>query len=67
MREPVKTGMESIIGKHGYVVETIFPLGIIQVAGEQWGAISENEVMINEGESIEVTGKQGINLIVRKI
>jgi len=67
MREPVKTGMESIIGKHGYVVSTIFPLGIIQVAGEQWGAISENEVMINEGESIEVTGKQGINLIVRKI
>ena len=67
MREPVKTGMESIIGKHGYVVSTIFPLGIIQVAGEQWGAISENEVIINEGESIEVTGKQGINLIVRKI
>jgi len=67
MREPVKTGMESIIGKHGYVVSSIFPLGIIQVAGEQWGAISENELMINEGESIEVTGKQGINLIVRKI
>ncbi len=67
MREPVKTGMESIIGKHGYVVSSIFPLGIIQVAGEQWGAISENEGLINEGESIEVTGKQGINLIVRKI
>jgi membrane-bound serine protease (ClpP class) len=67
MREPVKTGMESIIGKHGYVVQTIFPLGIIQVAGEQWGAISENEGLIKEGESIEVTGNQGINLIVRKI
>ena len=67
MREPVKTGMESIIGKHGYVVQTISPLGIIQVAGEQWGAISENEGLIKEGESIEVTGKQGINLIVKRI
>lgn len=67
MREPIKTGMESIIGKHGYVVQKIYPLGIIQVAGEQWGAFTEDDSMINEGENIEVIGKKGINFIVKRI
>lgn len=67
MREPVKTGMESIIGRHGYVVQTIHPQGIIQVAGEQWSALSEDGSKINEAEDIVVTGINGINFIVRKL
>jgi membrane-bound serine protease (ClpP class) len=67
MRTPVKTGMESLVGKRGYVVSELAPRGIIQTAGEQWSAISEDEANIAEDVNVEVIGKKGIFLIVKKI
>jgi membrane-bound serine protease (ClpP class) len=66
MRRPVLTGMNALTGKTGYVVSPLNPQGSVQVAGELWGAIEENELYLSEDTPIEVTGKQGIKLIVRK-
>ncbi|PKO17796.1 MAG: hypothetical protein CVU39_04755 [Chloroflexi bacterium HGW-Chloroflexi-10] len=66
MRRPVLTGMNALTGKTGYVVSALNPQGSVQVAGELWGAIEENELYLSEDTPIEVTGKQGIKLIVRK-
>ncbi|PKN88181.1 MAG: hypothetical protein CVU46_01905 [Chloroflexi bacterium HGW-Chloroflexi-8] len=66
MREPVRTGMEALMGKHGHVVTALTPRGIIQAAGEQWSAISSDGSNISEDVAVEVVGKQGIFLIVKK-
>jgi len=66
MREPVRTGMESLMGKHGHVVTALTPRGIVQAAGEQWSAISRDGSTITEDMEVEVVGKQGIFLIVKK-
>lgn len=67
MRSPVLTGIESLIGKRGYVKTTLSPQGMVQVAGEEWGAISSDESTIMQSTAIEVIAKNGINLIVKKI
>lgn len=66
LRQPPQTGMEAIIGSTGYVVTEIKGRGMVQTAGEQWGALSEDGKAIPEGTPIIVTGKEGINLIVKK-
>lgn len=65
MRQPVRTGMESLIGKQGYAINTLNPTGIVQAAGEQWSAIAARNGTIYEGETIEVIGHEGISLIVQ--
>ncbi len=65
MRQPVQTGMEALLGKHGYVVTTLNPVGSVQAAGELWGALSADNSEIVEGEWVEVTGHQGNKLIVK--
>jgi membrane-bound serine protease (ClpP class) len=67
LREPVKTGMETLIGRSGYVVSEITNRGSVQVAGEQWSAISFDGKPIPEGASVIVKGKNGINLIVDQL
>ncbi len=65
MRQPVQTGMEALLGKHGYVVATLNPIGSVQAAGELWGAISADNSEIMEGQWVEVTGHQGNKVIVK--
>lgn len=67
LREPVKTGMETLIGRSGYVVAEITNRGSVQVAGEQWSAISFDGKPIPEGAPIIVKGKDGLNLIVSQV
>ena len=67
MKTPVRTGMESLIGRRGYVVTTLSPRGTVQVAGEQWSATTSDDSVINEEESVEVIDKKGIFLIVDKV
>ncbi len=64
LREPVKTGMGTLLGQSGYAVEEINRRGTVQVAGEQWSAYAADGQPIPEGAPIWVTGKDGIYLIV---
>lgn len=68
LKEPVKTGMEALIGISGYVVDDILHdrRGTVQVAGEQWSAVSLDGKSILKGDQIEVSGKEGITLVVQK-
>ncbi|OJX46014.1 MAG: hypothetical protein BGO78_03775 [Chloroflexi bacterium 44-23] len=66
MRKPVQTGMGALVGKHGYVVTTLDPIGNIQAAGELWGAMSIDNSRIIEGEWVEITGYQGNKVIVKR-
>lgn len=67
LRTPVKTGMESLIGLTGYVITTLDPHGTIQLAGEEWSAISENNRMLAKGTPVQVIDKRGISLVVKQI
>lgn len=66
-RKPVLTGKEAIMGRVGLVRTRLEPRGIVHVAGEQWGAIaSPDDAPIEVGERVEVTGVDGLNLLVRR-
>jgi membrane-bound serine protease (ClpP class) len=67
MRTPVQTGMESLIGRHGYVKTTLSPRGMVQVAGEEWGAETNDDSTIMENMAVQVIGKNGINLVVKQV
>lgn len=65
LRTPVQTGMESLIGLTGYVVSDLDPQGTIQLAGEEWSAISESNDTLVKGTPVQVVDKRGISLIVK--
>jgi len=65
-RRPHAVGAESIIGRIGKVREALNPMGTVLVGGELWSADSEDdESELEEGARIEVTGVEGLRLIVR--
>ena len=67
LRTPIKTGMESLIGLVGYVHSPLEPKGIIQLAGEEWSAISADNSTIPAGTPVQVVEKSGISLVVKAI
>lgn len=66
LKTPIKTGMESLIGLTGYVTSNLEPHGIIQLAGEEWSAISEDNSNLPKGTPVQVVNKRGIALVVRR-
>ena len=54
----------SILGATGYVVTELAPRGTVQVAGEEWTAISENRETIRAGQEIRVIRTSGNTLTV---
>jgi membrane-bound serine protease (ClpP class) len=65
-RRPVVVGAAAVIGKVGEVRRRLGPSGQVQVAGELWAAEVEDEDMaIEEGTRVEVTGVEGLRLRVR--
>jgi len=66
LKTPIKTGMESLFGLTGYVTSNLEPHGIIQLAGEEWSAISEDNSNLPKGTPVQVVNKRGIALIVRR-
>ncbi len=61
----VAFGVESLAGRTGTVVTALSPEGLVQMAGEQWSARSvEGEVA--PGQSVEVVGRDGLRLLVRR-
>lgn len=63
-RRAPKGGMEGILGETGVVEERIDPVGLIFAHGEYWKASSDE--VAEEGETVEIIGSRGLELIVRK-
>ncbi len=64
-RKPI-SGREGMIGEKGVVKTRLSPQGTILVHGELWKAVSLNGE-IEEGESVEVVGIDGLTLKVRRV
>jgi len=65
---PIRTGRESLPGQIGTARSEINPRGTALVGGELWIAEADPEdVPIEEGARIVVTGVEGLRLRVRKL
>ena len=61
----VSFGVESLAGSVGTAITALSPEGLVRLSGEQWSARSvEGEVPA--GQSVEVVGRDGLRLLVRK-
>lgn len=58
-------GVETVVGGTGTAVTAIGPEGVVQMAGEQWSARAAGDG-IRAGEEVEVVGREGLRLIVRR-
>lgn len=65
---PVLTGKESLAGKVGIVRSLMAPLGVVQLAGEQWTAeLTDENQRAEKGDRVRVVRVQGIKLWVEKV
>ena len=68
-RQPVRTGIERVVGKVGVVRKPV-PLhgrGQVQVAGELWSAVlAEGEAPLPVGVRVRVVSVDGVHLVVEK-
>ncbi|MHB0877775.1 MAG: NfeD family protein [Anaerolineae bacterium] len=62
-RVPV-TGAQAMVGKRGIALSALAPEGIVRVQSETWTALAVGGE-IGAGETVEVTGIQGLRLTVR--
>jgi membrane-bound serine protease (ClpP class) len=66
-KAPVRTGLESLVGRIGSARTDINPTGNVQVGGELWSAELESDSSpIPAGSRVIVTGKHGIRITVRR-
>lgn len=65
--EPIKTNVDALIDQIGIVDEKIDPkehTGRVIVGGDNWKAISIDDVVIEKGEKVQVKKIDGIKLFV---
>jgi membrane-bound serine protease (ClpP class) len=65
-RRKIAFGAESVVGTQGMALTDIAPVGLVQSGGEQWSARSD-DVGIRAGERVEVVGREGLRLLVRRV
>jgi membrane-bound serine protease (ClpP class) len=66
-KTPIRTGVESILGRVGTVRDALAPVGTVQLGGELWSAQAmEGEGPLKPGERVEVVRLEGNRLLVRK-
>jgi membrane-bound serine protease (ClpP class) len=66
-KSPIRTGVESILGRVGIVRDALAPVGTVQMGGELWTAQAvEGEGPFMPGERVEVVRLEGNRLLVRK-
>jgi len=65
LKKQAPVGLPSMVGSTGKAAANLSPDGMVKIRGELWGAISEDG-NISAGESILVTGENGLKLLVRK-
>lgn len=63
------TNLQGIISQKAIVTEDIEPYetGAVKLNGEEWTAVSKNEVKIEKGKIVEVVEIEGVKLIVREV
>jgi membrane-bound serine protease (ClpP class) len=61
----ISFGAESLVGGTGAAVTDLAPEGLVRLAGEQWSARSV-EGGVASGERVEVVGRDGLRLLVRR-
>jgi membrane-bound serine protease (ClpP class) len=67
-RRPVTTGVEGLIGKTATVIVALVPAGRVRLLGENWAArLVSGEGPARIGESVRITGIDGITLIVELV
>ena len=59
------TGREGMIGEEGKVVNSLTPVGTINIKGEYWSAKSIDD-RIDAGENVEIVGFEGLTLTVKR-
>jgi membrane-bound serine protease (ClpP class) len=62
-----KLGPQSLIGKIGTAKTDIDPKGQVNVEGELWSAVCNQEPYAYEGEDVEIIGYKGLTLQVRPV
>lgn len=65
LREKVKTGAETLIGKKGEVIEKLDPRGRVKVNGETWAAVGDKK--IGKEEKVKILKVDGNTLKVKKV
>jgi membrane-bound serine protease (ClpP class) len=65
-RQPVALGPQTLVGRQGVARSPLDPNGIVFLEGERWTAISTGG-RVEEGETVEVVGMEGIRLKVRPV
>ena len=61
------TGKPALIGAVAEVRTPLAPTGMVHLQGELWTATAEGESKVPSGSQVEVTGVQGLRLLVRPI
>ncbi|WP_312353742.1 NfeD family protein [Aminipila sp.] len=62
-----KTNSDALIGKIGFVTESInaFSMGQVKIEGKEWTAIAENrELVLDKGAKVTVCRIEGVKLVV---
>ena len=58
---------EVVVGRVGIVIRDLAPTGTVQLASEQWTAITDDDEVITAGERVEVVGLEELTLRVARI
>ncbi|MDY4573993.1 MAG: NfeD family protein [Intestinibacter sp.] len=63
------TNLQGIISQKAIVVEDIEPYesGVVKLNGEEWTAVSKDELKIEKGKVVEIIEIEGVKLIVREV
>ena len=65
-RLAVRTGSAGLKGRRATVIERLAPTGMVRVDGELWRAASA-EGAVDAGSDVEITGNEGLTLLVRPV
>jgi membrane-bound serine protease (ClpP class) len=65
-RLPATLNTYALVGKHAVTRTPLNPEGLVFINGERWSAVSTGG-NVEEGETVEITGIDGIRLLVRPI
>ncbi|MDI6856729.1 MAG: nodulation protein NfeD [Dehalococcoidia bacterium] len=65
-RQPVALGPQTLVGRQAVARSPLDPSGIVFLEGERWTAVSVGG-RVEEGETVEVVGMEGIRLRVRPV
>ncbi len=67
-KRPILMGKETLVGRTGVARSALDPRGMVQVAGEAWGAErTPDSLPVAAGDRVEVVQVSGVRLIVRRV